>query len=928
VTAAVTEAGAPTLIDVEPTGPGGATGAAGAAPERIGRYELIRELARGGMGVVYIARDTKLGRRVAIKLVRHAARGVAERFLVEARATARCSHENIVIIHEVGEHEGMPFLVLELLDGRSLREIAAGAGPLPPSRVVELVLPIARALAYAHAAGIVHRDLKPENVVVTAAGLVKVVDFGIATVDPALLDDPARGPAREAARIGTLQYMAPEQIAPGEITRSCDLWALGVIAFELLAGRHPLHPATTERLLESAAADAPLPSLRGACPGVPAALAELVDRCLAKRAADRPADAAEVVRALEALLPHRRRTLGEDERPYPGLAAFQERDADRFFGRSREIAHVIARLRERPLIGVVGPSGAGKSSFARAGVGAALKLSDEPWDVIALRPGRDPLAALSGVAEEVAGDPAALADEPGRFGELLRARARRTGRRLLVLVDQLEELYTLGAAPAVRRAFTAALAGVADDAAAPLRVIVSMRSDFLDRVAEDPRFLDELSRGLVFLSPPDRERLREVLVAPAEQAGYRFESAAMVEDMLDALAGAPGALPLLQFAAGKLWDARDRERRVLTAASYQAIGGISGALAAHADEVIAGMSAPARRLTRRLFRALVTPERTRAIVELADLYQAQAIEDRGELARVLDVLVGARLLVVQTSGEATTGSAELVHESLIERWPTLRAWLDEDADDAAVLAQLSAAAKQWDAKGRLAGLLWRGDALEEARRWDAQRARELGARDRAFLDAGLALARRGRRVRRAALVIAFAALASVAIGATLGLLRVRAAEQETSEAAVRARDEAARAGAALSAMEKKEAERLDAERRRHAAETDRRSALDDARAKTVQVQKSREQLEAANGQLEAALRETRRATERAVEAQTRAEGANELLLQALERERGRIRQLEEEKKKLSTTLKDCAGARRLTASSRPRTSRRSRRRRR
>ena len=294
-----------------------------------------------------------------------------------------------------------------------------------------------------------------------------------------------------------------------------------------------------------------------------------------------------------------------------------------------------------------------------------------------------------------------LRTEPGFLGATLRARAAATDSHTLLFVDQFEELYTLVPDPAERRAFTASLAAVADDTASPLRVVVSMRSDFLDRVGEDPRFMEELSRGLVFLTAPDRDGLREALEQPVEMVGYRFESAAMVDDMLDALAHTPGALPLLQFAAAKLWDARDRDRRLLTMASYQAIGGISGALATHADEVVGTMSASAQRLTQKVFRQLVTPERTRAIVELADLHQLSP--DPDEITRVIDLLVDARLLVVQTRGDAGGGSVEIVHESLIERWPMLRRWLDEDQEDAAFLAQLAAAAKQWDARATPGG---------------------------------------------------------------------------------------------------------------------------------------------------------------------------------------------------------------------------------
>src|SRR6185436_8512297 len=147
----------------------------------------------------------------------HASKTVAERFLVEARATAQCSHDNIVIVHEVDEIDGLPYMVLEHLDGQPLRELMR-AGRLPPGRTVELALPIARALARAHVMDIVHRDLKPENVFVTGAGQVKVLDFGIAkargTEAPDLAGSSMRmldlRLTREGALVGTLPYMSPE----------------------------------------------------------------------------------------------------------------------------------------------------------------------------------------------------------------------------------------------------------------------------------------------------------------------------------------------------------------------------------------------------------------------------------------------------------------------------------------------------------------------------------------------------------------------------------------------------------------------------------------------------------------------------------------------------------------------------------------------
>jgi serine/threonine protein kinase len=860
------------------TQPAQSPGIAGLVPGmRIHQYELIRELGRGGMGVVFAARDTKLGRRVAMKFLHAPTREVTERFLTEARATAQCQHDNIVIIHAVDEHAGMPYMVLEFLEGQPLRAIMGPFGEgvkLPGTRTIELALPIARALARAHELGIVHRDLKPENVVVTHAGQVKVLDFGIAK---ALAERrPASRPSaserdslrsiapldltQEGAMVGTLPYMSPEQMGIDAVDHRADIWALGIMLFEMLAGRHPVEPLTSDALLANGTSATPLPSLAKVAPELPHELVQLVDSCLRKAKAERADDARELARKLEELLPDRRgRALAEGESPYPGLTAFQETDADRFFGRSRDVGRMVARIRELPLTGIVGPSGVGKSSFIRAGVGPALKAG-ERWEIVTLRPGRQPLAALASVIErlstaggvQTAVEYAAhrdvvrqLRSEPGLVGEKLRARAHQIGGHLLLFVDQLEELYTLVPDPAERQAFTAALAGAADDTAAPVRVVVSMRSDFVDRVGEDPRFLEELSRGLAFLSPPDRQGLRDAIVQPIELVGYRFESDQMVEDMLHALDGMPGALPLLQFAAAKLWDARDRTRMLLTGDSYLAIGGISGALATHADEVVAQMNASAQKLAQRIFRRLVTPERTRAILELADLHDLAP--DRGEVARVIDQLVAARLLVVQTRADAGGGSVELVHESLIERWPTLRRWLDEDQEDAAFLAQLAAAAKQWDAKGRPSGLLWRGDAMEEARLWYTQRPRELAERDQAFLDAVLALARRKRRQRTVVLATVLAVLGLVAAGASVAFVLVRGAERDARAALAQAKRAEAQRKEAEAAIKRARDDFDDAEAAKDKARQDAASAATEAERASAQAraaQAEKQQVEA------------------------------------------------------------------------------------
>ena len=177
-------------------------------------------------------------------------------------------------------------------------------------------------------------------------------------------------------------------------------------------------------------------------------------------------------------------------------------------------------------------------------------------------------------------------------------------------------------------------------------------------------------------------------------AGFQFEMPAIVDDMLDHLETTPGALPLLQFAASKLWEhARHRRASMLTHQSYAAMGGVAGALASHADRVVNELGPQQGALVRAILLRLVTPERTRAIVPIAELRELS--REVGEVQRLVDQMVDARLLVVQTLEGGKGSTVEIVHESLVHGWPTLRRWLDENQDDAALVDQLRTAARQW-----------------------------------------------------------------------------------------------------------------------------------------------------------------------------------------------------------------------------------------
>jgi hypothetical protein len=270
---------------------------------RVPGFEILDELGRGGMGVVYKAQQLGLKRLVALKMIlagRHAGAAQRARFRAEAEAVARLQHPHIVQIHEIGEHDGLPFFALELCPGASLAARLDGT-PLPPADAARRVDTLARAMHVAHQAGIVHRDLKPGNVLVAADGTMKVSDFGLAK----RLDEGA-GPTQTGAIVGTPSYMAPEQAGAetGKVSPAADIYALGAILYELLTGRPPFKAATPLDTLRQVLNDEPV-SIRQLHSGVPRDLETICHKCLQKEPKKRYASAAELADELSRFLEHR-----------------------------------------------------------------------------------------------------------------------------------------------------------------------------------------------------------------------------------------------------------------------------------------------------------------------------------------------------------------------------------------------------------------------------------------------------------------------------------------------------------------------------------------------------------------------------------------------------------------------------------------------
>ncbi|HKE18456.1 MAG TPA: bifunctional serine/threonine-protein kinase/formylglycine-generating enzyme family protein [Kofleriaceae bacterium] len=710
-----------------------------APPEEFDDYVIDRPLGSGRMGKVYLAQDAVLARPVAVKFIAELEPDseTRQRFLLEARAVARIHHPNVIAIYRVGELEQKPYIITEFVRGTTLDKLEK---PLPRDQLLPIALSLARGLAAAHRRGVVHGDIKPGNAIQSEDGVTKLLDFGLA----AMVEDGGgpgaggvySGAVRLATGIsGTPDYMAPEVWRAEPTDRRSDVYSLGAVLYELTTGQPPYHQIGMAELMR-VVQERDAPSLAGRN-GIDPRFGAIVDRCLQRDPERRFASADDLRAALEDI---ERGAVGAlpGGNPYRGLRPFESDHRALFFGRSQEIGAVIDRLRAEPFVLVTGGSGSGKSSLCRAGVLPAVTdgalAGGRTWSWTPVLPGRRPMralaAALAGALEMSEEAAVVTLVDRAAMRDALRS-ALGDERGLVLFVDQLEELVTLAdaeEASAAERALARLAAG-----APGLRVLGAARADYLGRLAALPALGDDLQRALFFLRPLAPDRVREVIVGPAQATGVGLESESLVDQLVEATGEAEGSLPLLQFALAELWEARDTERGLITAAELEAMGGVAGALARHADQVIGSLPPGQAAAAQQVLTRLVTAEGTRARRSEAELTGGDAGR-RG----ALDALVRGRLLVAHEGDE---GSAyELAHDVLVRGWPTLRRWLIEDADQHLVRERVEQAAAEWQRLNRSRDALWGARQLAEATR---VRPDDLGATERSFLDRSRrALARR------------------------------------------------------------------------------------------------------------------------------------------------------------------------------------------
>ena len=481
--------------------------------------------------------------------------------------------------------------------------------------------------------------------------------------------------------------------------------------------------------------------------------------------------------------------------PYRGLAAFGPAEAQFFFGREDETAAVVALMAERlekpGLLIVSGPSGAGKSSLLMAGVLAALRRGAFPvpgaeyWPIICLTPGRSPLLELaSGVAALTGTDAATvlqgLQTDPATFAHtarqaVLAASTQVAGDheamqqpRLLIIVDQFEELFTLGSDEPERQAFITALQAAATTRtgpaqASPALVVLAVRADFWPDCAEYPDLRNAL-QGAYLVSPMSALQLRRAITGPAEAAGFQIEDG-LVDLLLHDATNYSGevTLPLLSYALDQIW--RSRTRGTLTFDAYSRTGGINGAVARGAESTYDRLTRSQQAMTRRLFmRLIATSENgvaTAHPVSRRELTGTMPPSQAKDLSTVIEVFTNSRLLTL------TSDTIAISQEVLLRAWPRLRGWLDEFRADHIIRTQLSEDSAEWANSNRDAAFLYTGSRLTVTQRAMAQMdvladQLPLGPIERDFLQASMRSYRRSVSRRRIVILLLIVLLVGLA----------------------------------------------------------------------------------------------------------------------------------------------------------------------
>jgi YVTN family beta-propeller protein len=715
-------------------------------------YRLLERIGHGAFGVVWRAYQPQVGREVAVKMIRPEFADHPEfirRFDAEAQLVARLEHPHVVPLYDYWREPVGAYLVMRFLRGGSLRD-ALAHGPLEVDRAVRLIDEVSLALAAAHRQGVVHGDVKPANVLFDEEGNAYLSDFALAkdaaTKSPATLGGPPTGLA---------DYLSPEEALGEPVTTRADLYGLGLLIYESLAGRHPFAETPPQALIEKHARES-VPPLRSIRRDLPAAVDEVIARATAKSPAARYPDARSLAIAVRnALMPTPVRPAPAEplqrRNPYKGLRPFLEADATDFFGREALTERLLDRMREDGegfrFLAVVGPSGSGKSSLVRAGLLPALRRGalqgSDRWFAVDMIPGTRPFEELDAALMRIAVDPSpgfAGRLQQGERGLVLLADAilPPDGSELLLVIDQFEEIFSLVQDEDLRPRFLGLLAAASTDPWSRVRVVVTLRGDFYDRPLCYKGFGDLLAARTEAVTPLSLEELGRAVSRPAEAVGLAVDPQVVVEIVTE-VADQPSALPLFQYALTELFE--QQKDSTVSAETYREVGGVSGALARRAEDLYGGLNEVGREATRNLLLRLVAigedgSKDTRRRVQRVEL--ASLDVDREATEAVIDAFAAHRLLSFDRDPVTRAPTVEFAHEALLTEWARLREWVDQAREDLRTERRLAVAAREWVDAGRELSFVAVGSRLERFETWRQSSNLAITPEEHDFLDASLA----------------------------------------------------------------------------------------------------------------------------------------------------------------------------------------------
>jgi len=692
------------------------------------RFEMRQLLGQGGMGVVYLALDLRLQREVAVKLLANQSSELAALFETEARLLASLEHDHIVRVYDYGLADGIPYLVMELMRGRSLAARLSEGRPTPVESV-RMTQDILKGVGEAHRRGIVHRDLKPGNIFLEENGRVKVADFGLAYRREPDDDGHEKG-GRGATTGGTPGYMSPEQRRGQMPGTAGDIYSVGVLLHEMLTGVRLVQVVDRARLVSGEPLSVPPPSRVNPC--APETLDALVLRILDDDPAKRP-DAATLIGLLEewvekAHRPSRRVARSElPAHPYKFLEHYGVGDRSIFFGREAEVGE-LRQLILNPTVRVIflfGPCGIGKSSLLHAGLLANLDphLHDPLVIVSGANPALRICEAVVARTRSVAAsrsrlvdlDPKVLVTSPGALLDLLVWLHESTRKTQVFVLDQLEEVFTQNPRGS---SVTASLFGLvqrlAEAQTVVVKLVLSFRTEFRGNFYPLEERLGKLQRS-VAVREIGESALVEIIEGPSRMGmyGFRYQDGLAPYLALEILKSMRGAadtvLPVLQIVCRQLYDRmKAMATNVITKELYaSSLGGVGEVLNRYVEERLQAPTYPHRgAIARQMLKALTIKEggdrfaRPRAEDELLDF------PDREAARRTLQQLIEDHLIVrVDSGAEGQIRLASEVICRLVEGW----ALEENDVDRAAKV--LARSFRQWSEGGQKSEDLLSGTAL-------------------------------------------------------------------------------------------------------------------------------------------------------------------------------------------------------------------------